>query len=189
MWARGAGKLWCEQMLAISKENHPLHQENRRFFRCYWKYFEFWEIKMRKTQVSDMARNGQEWFSEKFDWRVIFWHGNKETIFVGNFCHVWEIDFTPKAQDRIALMIKIDLTNCSFICKTSIWLQSTIAHSSAMASLSSLLSSQRDSTDDPWQDIVNAQCCSQWGVGLDCWGSLKRKEKTLVLKKHASGKA
>ena len=103
--------------LKVSKENHPLHQENRRFFRCYWKYFEFWEIKMRKTQVSDMARNGQEWFSEKFEWRVIFWHGNKETIFVGNFCHVWEIDFTPKAQDRITLMIKIDLTNCSFICK------------------------------------------------------------------------
>jgi hypothetical protein len=65
-------------------------------------------------------------------------------------------------------------------------LQSTIVHSSAKASLSSLLSFQSDSTDDPWQDIVSDVVVFNELLDLIAEDRSKGKEKTLALKKQAS---
>jgi hypothetical protein len=48
-------------IIKVSKEN-LVRRENRRFSRCDRKYFEFWDNKTQKTEVSDVARNS---FQEK----------------------------------------------------------------------------------------------------------------------------
>ena len=66
-------------------------------------------------------------------------------------------------------------------------LQSTIAHLSAMASLSSFLPfSQRDFTDDPWQDSIVYDVIVNEVLDLIAEDSSKDKRKTLALKKQAS---
>ena len=59
-----------------------------------------------------------------------------------------------------------------------------MAHSSPMASLSSLLSSQRDSTDCPWQDIVYDVAVNEL-LDLIAEYRSKDKEKALALKTQA----
>mgnify|MGYP006183358143 CR=1 FL=1 len=56
-----------------------------------------------------------------------------------------------------------------------------INNRSLMASLSSLLSSQRDSTDDPWPDIVYERCHS---THMRCWTWLLRILAQKMKKRH-----
>ena len=108
-----------------------------------------------------------------------------KTIFLRNFNHFWEIDFTPKALDRIILITKFDYIN-SFIytSKSVIIIQRDedtyipmIAinnHSLICHGLLVLLAVLPEGFY--WWSLARycLRCCSQWVVGLDCWVSLKR---------------